>query len=62
MKKAVSPKPEIVVQIEFLEWIDADPLRHSKFEGLREDKDASGVVKEQAYESGDGVVAVNRNP
>jgi ATP-dependent DNA ligase len=48
MKKAVWLKPEIVVQIEFLEWTDADHLRHSKFVGLREDKDARRVVKEQA--------------
>jgi ATP-dependent DNA ligase len=34
------------VQLEFLEWTDADHLRHSKFVGLREDKDARSVVKE----------------
>src|SRR6267143_3224187 len=34
MKKAVWLKPEIVAQIEFLEWTDADRLRHSKFVGL----------------------------
>jgi hypothetical protein len=38
MKKAVWVKPEIVAQIEFLEWTEADRLRHSKFVGLREDK------------------------
>jgi DNA ligase D-like protein (predicted ligase) len=48
MKKAVWLKPEIVAQIEFLEWTDADHLRHSKFVGLREDKDARSVVKEHA--------------
>jgi len=47
MKKAVWLKPEIVAQIEFLEWTDADHLRHSKFAGLRDDKDARNVVKEQ---------------
>jgi DNA ligase D-like protein (predicted ligase) len=47
MKKAVWVKPEIVVQIEFLEWTEADRLRHSKFAGLREDKRARDVVKEQ---------------
>src|ERR1700674_1053736 len=46
MKKAVWLKPEIVAQIEFLEWTDADHLRHSKFMGLREDKDPRSVVKE----------------
>jgi DNA ligase D-like protein (predicted ligase) len=36
MKKAVWLKPEVVAQIEFLEWTDADRLRHSKFVDLRE--------------------------
>ena len=39
-----------VAQIEFLEWTDGDHLRHAKFVGLREDKDARHVVKEQAEE------------
>jgi DNA ligase D-like protein (predicted ligase) len=47
MKKAVWLKPEVVAQIEFLEWTEGDRLRHSKFVGLREDKDAKKVVKEQ---------------
>jgi DNA ligase D-like protein (predicted ligase) len=48
MKKAVWLKPEAVAQIEFLEWTEADRLRHSKFVGLREDKNPRSVVKEQA--------------
>jgi DNA ligase D-like protein (predicted ligase) len=48
MKKAVWLDPEVVAQIEFLEWTEGDRLRHSKFVGLREDKDAKKVVKEQA--------------
>ena len=51
MKKAVWLKPEAVAQIEFLEWTEGDRLRHSKFVGLREDKDARRVVKEQAGEA-----------
>ena len=46
MKKCVWVRPEMVAQVEFLEWTDADHLRHSKFVGLREDKDARRVVKE----------------
>jgi DNA ligase D-like protein (predicted ligase) len=46
MKKAVWLRPEAVAQIEFLEWTDADRLRHSKFIGLREDKDPRGVIRE----------------
>jgi ATP-dependent DNA ligase len=41
---------ETLAQIEFLEWTDADHLRHSKFVGLREDKDPRTVVKESAGE------------
>jgi DNA ligase D-like protein (predicted ligase) len=48
MKKCVWVRPEIVAQIEFLEWTDGDHLRHAKFAGLRDDKDARSVVKEHA--------------
>ena len=37
---------ELVAKIEFLEWTESDHLRHSKFAGLREDKDARTVAKE----------------
>jgi bifunctional non-homologous end joining protein LigD len=47
MKECVWLRPEAVAQIEFLEWTEADRLRHSKFVGLREDKDASSVAKER---------------
>jgi ATP-dependent DNA ligase len=47
MKKAVWLEPKLVAQIEFLEWTDADRLRHSKFVGLREDKDPRNAVKER---------------
>jgi DNA ligase D-like protein (predicted ligase) len=46
MKKCVWVRPELVAQIEFLEWTESDHLRHSKFGGLREDKDPRSVVKE----------------
>jgi bifunctional non-homologous end joining protein LigD len=46
MKKCVWVCPELVAQIEFLEWTDAARLGHSEFVGLREDKDARSVVKE----------------
>jgi ATP-dependent DNA ligase len=51
MKECVWLRPEAVAQIEFLEWTAGDRLRHSKFGGLREDKDASEVVKEDGGES-----------
>jgi DNA ligase D-like protein (predicted ligase) len=47
MKQCVWVKPEIVAQVEFLEWTDADHLRHSKVVGLRDDKDPRTVFKEK---------------
>jgi DNA ligase D-like protein (predicted ligase) len=46
MKNCVWLRPKFVAQIEFLEWTESDHLRHSKFVGLREDKDPRSVVKE----------------
>ena len=46
MKKAVWLRPEVVAQIEFLEWTEADRLRHSKFVSLRGDKQPQDVMKE----------------
>jgi len=51
MKKCVWLRPELVARIEFLEWTESDHLRHSKFVGLRDDKDASSVVKEHSGEA-----------
>jgi bifunctional non-homologous end joining protein LigD len=47
MEKCVWVRPELVAQIEFLEWTESDHLRHSKFAGLRQDKDARTMIKEQ---------------
>jgi ATP-dependent DNA ligase len=47
MKECVWLRPEAVARIEFLEWTEANRLRHSKFVRLRDDKDARSVVKEQ---------------
>ena len=46
MKKCVWLRPELVAQIEFLEWTGANHLRHTKFVGLRDDKDPCKVVRE----------------
>jgi DNA ligase D-like protein (predicted ligase) len=46
MKECVWVRPEIVAEIQFLEWTGADHLRHTKFVRLREDKDPSTVIKE----------------
>ncbi len=39
-------KPELVAEVEFTDWTAADHLRHSRFVGLREDKDPKQVRKE----------------
>jgi bifunctional non-homologous end joining protein LigD len=49
MKNCVWLKPKLVAQIEFAEWTPDDHLRDSIFVGLREDKDASGVVREISH-------------
>jgi ATP-dependent DNA ligase len=39
-------KPELVGQFEFAEWTPDAHLRHSRFAGLREDKDPKDVRRE----------------
>jgi DNA ligase D-like protein (predicted ligase) len=46
MKACVWLKPQAVVRIDFLEWTGADHLRHTKFIGMRDDKDPKKVVRE----------------
>jgi bifunctional non-homologous end joining protein LigD len=48
MKKCRWLKPELVAQVEFTDWTDANHLRHSRFAGLREDKDPREVRREIA--------------
>jgi ATP-dependent DNA ligase len=38
--------PLLVAQIEFAEWAENDHLRHSKFVGIRDAKDAMGRENE----------------
>jgi bifunctional non-homologous end joining protein LigD len=47
MKNCRWLKPELAAQIEFAEWIPDGRLRRSKFVGLREDKDARSVIREE---------------
>jgi DNA ligase D-like protein (predicted ligase) len=46
MKECRWLKPELVGQFEFVEWTPDGHLRHSRFLGLREDKDAASVWRE----------------
>lgn len=43
-------RPELVAQIEFTEWTEANNLRHSRFVALRDDKDPRAVGREAAIE------------
>jgi bifunctional non-homologous end joining protein LigD len=48
-------EPKLVAEVSFGEWTPDGRIRHSVFHGLREDKDASAIGREQpvALESGD---------
>jgi bifunctional non-homologous end joining protein LigD len=48
MKRCHWVEPQIVCQIKFAEWTRDEKLRQPVFLGLREDKDASEVVREKA--------------
>jgi ATP-dependent DNA ligase len=39
-------RPELVGQFEYVEWMPEGHLRHSRFIGLREDKQPKDVVRE----------------
>lgn len=39
-------RPELVAEVEFRAWTADGHLRHASFRGLREDKPASGIVRE----------------
>jgi ATP-dependent DNA ligase len=54
--RVVVVRTALVAQIEFTEWTVDGHLRHSKFAGLREDKDR----REVARESGSGAVIEKR--
>jgi ATP-dependent DNA ligase len=45
MKECIWLKPMLVAQIEFLEWTGDNHLRHTKFAGLRDDKNARQVTR-----------------
>jgi bifunctional non-homologous end joining protein LigD len=47
MKKCHWIRPSLVCQIKFSEWTRDDKLRQPVFLGLREDKDATEVVREK---------------
>ncbi|MBV8775381.1 MAG: hypothetical protein JO166_24070 [Deltaproteobacteria bacterium] len=50
--------PFLVARIEFLEWTPESRLRHPRFVGLRSDKDARDIVREQI----DGAFVLSAGP
>ena len=46
-RACTGPSPELVAQVAFTEWTSADQLRHPRYLGLRTDKKAADVVREQ---------------
>jgi bifunctional non-homologous end joining protein LigD len=43
---AIFTEPKLVAEVEFSEWTTAGSLRHPSYKGLREDKDAREVLRE----------------
>ena len=46
MEQCVWVKPELVANLEFLEWTDSNHVRHIKFVALRDDKDPRKIIRE----------------
>ena len=46
-KGAIFSEPELVGEVEFTEWTRTGQMRHPSFKGLRNDKPAKDVVREQ---------------
>ena len=47
LREAHWAKPQLVGEVEFTEWTDEGSIRHPSFQGLREDKKAKDVVREE---------------
>jgi len=41
-------KPKLIAEVSFAEWTSSGSIRHSVFQGLREDKPAKGITREKA--------------
>jgi bifunctional non-homologous end joining protein LigD len=47
LREAHWAKPQLVAEVEFTEWTADGSIRHPSFQGLREDKKAADVVREE---------------
>jgi bifunctional non-homologous end joining protein LigD len=46
-KGSIFVEPELVGEVEFSEWTNAGTMRHPSYKGLRDDKPARDVVREE---------------
>lgn len=54
LREAHWAKPQLVAEVAFTEWTADGSIRHPSFQGLREDKKPTEVVREEAISLGDG--------
>jgi bifunctional non-homologous end joining protein LigD len=47
LRRAIWTEPKLVGEVEFTEWTHDNVIRHPSFQGLREDKKATDVVREE---------------
>ena len=47
LRRAMWTEPKLVGEVEFTEWTHDNVIRHPSFQGLREDKKATDVVREE---------------
>jgi len=47
LRRAIWTEPKLVGEVEFTEWTHDNVIRHPSFQGLREDKKATEVVREE---------------
>ena len=47
LRRAVWTEPKLVGEVAFTEWTDEGVIRHPSFQGLREDKKAKDVIREE---------------
>jgi bifunctional non-homologous end joining protein LigD len=47
LRRAIWVEPTLVGEVAFTEWTDEDIIRHPSFQGLREDKKPTEVIREE---------------
>ena len=60
-RKPVWVQPKMVVEVDFRGWTHGDRVRQASFQGVREDKAAKDVVREQAIAATSRTTGVRRS-